>query len=143
MEASKKACRKELRVLYLHLKAAKTCFQAARASDTPNPTRPHLLIVPLPGPSIYKPSHPPSQTFQPPFPRPTSSVYKLPCNGMRLYTSIEQAGFSQHYQLHCTIIIFSLILFYFFYVFLSLSSFLPPFFFLSFLPSFISFFLFS
>ena len=57
MEASKKACRKELRVLYLHLKAAKTCFQAARASDTPNPTRPHLLIVPLPGPSIYKPSH--------------------------------------------------------------------------------------
>jgi hypothetical protein len=65
MEASKKACRKELRVLYLHLKAAKTCFQAARASDTPNPTRPHLLIVPLPGPSIYKPSQPFRYPFSP------------------------------------------------------------------------------
>jgi len=40
-------------------------FQAARTrvlnkahdhSDTPTPTRPHLLIVPLPGSSIYRPS---------------------------------------------------------------------------------------
>ena len=27
-------------------------------SDTLPPTRPHLLVVPLPGPSIYKPPHP-------------------------------------------------------------------------------------
>jgi hypothetical protein len=38
-------------------------------SNTPTPTRPHLQIVPLPGPSIYKPPHPISknqnQTNQP------------------------------------------------------------------------------
>ena len=67
----------ELRVLHLHLKAVeeKTGFQAARIrvlkpmptvahllqqghahsnKATPTPTRPHPLIVPLPGPSIYK-----------------------------------------------------------------------------------------
>jgi hypothetical protein len=63
----------ELRVLHLHLKAASgrlkaasgrlTSRQAARGrvlahtyNDTPTPTRPHLLIVPFPWPSIYKPS---------------------------------------------------------------------------------------
>ena len=69
----------ELRVLHLHLKAAKwkTDFQAAMVRvlkptptvthllqqghtysnrATPTPTGPHLLIVPLPEPSIYKPS---------------------------------------------------------------------------------------
>jgi len=30
-------------------------------SDTPTPTRPHLLIVPLPGPSISKSPHVPSR----------------------------------------------------------------------------------
>jgi hypothetical protein len=40
----------------------KTGFQAARIrflytyGDTPTPTRPHLQIVPLPRPSMYKPS---------------------------------------------------------------------------------------
>ena len=31
-------------------------LKAHTNSDTPTPTRLHLLIVPLPGPSIYKPS---------------------------------------------------------------------------------------
>jgi hypothetical protein len=56
----------ELRVLHLHLKAAsrilvsRQYYEGLKAhthSDTPTPTGPHLLIVPLPGPSIYKPSH--------------------------------------------------------------------------------------
>jgi hypothetical protein len=41
----------ELRVLHLHLKA------------TPTPTGPHLLKVPLPGLSIYKPSFCPACVF--------------------------------------------------------------------------------
>ena len=63
---------KELRVLHLHPKAAEgDCPQAARMrvsrptpivtfrdissnKVTPTPTRPHLLIVLLPGPSIFK-----------------------------------------------------------------------------------------
>jgi hypothetical protein len=53
----------ELRGLHLHLKAAGRILtsrqlgwgsQAHAHSDTPTPTRPHLPIVPLPGPSIYK-----------------------------------------------------------------------------------------
>jgi hypothetical protein len=52
----------ELRVLYLHPKEA-NYLQAARKrsskshphSDAPPPTRPRLLIVPLPGLSIFKP----------------------------------------------------------------------------------------
>jgi hypothetical protein len=32
-------------------------LRAHTHDDTPVPTRPHLLIVPLLGPSIYKPSH--------------------------------------------------------------------------------------
>jgi hypothetical protein len=32
------------------------CYHTHR--DTPTPTRPHLLIVPFPGQSIYKPSQP-------------------------------------------------------------------------------------
>jgi hypothetical protein len=32
-------------------------FKAHTHSDTPTPTRPHLQIVPLPGPSIHKPPH--------------------------------------------------------------------------------------
>jgi hypothetical protein len=30
-------------------------WEAHAHSDTPTPTGPHILIVPLPGPSIYKP----------------------------------------------------------------------------------------
>jgi hypothetical protein len=56
----------ELRVLHLHLKAAIKIqasrqlgwgFKAHTHSDTPTPTGPYLLLVPLPGRSIYKPSH--------------------------------------------------------------------------------------
>ena len=51
----------ELRSLHLHLNATSRILasrQLAQAhGDTPTPTRPCLLIVPLPGPSIYKPSH--------------------------------------------------------------------------------------
>ena len=54
----------ELRVLHLHLKAATRILASTQLrwesqsppphSDTPTPTRLHLLIVPLPGPSILK-----------------------------------------------------------------------------------------
>jgi hypothetical protein len=56
----------ELRVLHLHLKVLAEYWlpgsydegpKAHTHSDTPTPTRPYLLIVPLPGPSIYTPSH--------------------------------------------------------------------------------------
>jgi hypothetical protein len=55
----------ELRVVHLHLKAASgrlasrqldEGLKAHTHSDTPTPTGPHLLKVPLPGKSIYKPS---------------------------------------------------------------------------------------
>jgi hypothetical protein len=46
----------ELRVLHLHLKAARMrVSQSLFHSDTPTSTGPHLLIVPFPGPSIFKP----------------------------------------------------------------------------------------
>jgi hypothetical protein len=46
---------KELRVLRLDSKAArrKLTFAVYHHSDTHPPVRPHLLIVPLPGPSIF------------------------------------------------------------------------------------------
>jgi len=57
----------ELRDLHLHLKAARGRLSIPRQlgggspspphSDTLPPTRAHLLLVPLPGPSICKPSH--------------------------------------------------------------------------------------
>ena len=48
--------KKELRVLHLDPKAGRR----RKASKTPHsdilpPKRPHLLIMPLPGPSVYKP----------------------------------------------------------------------------------------
>ena len=56
----------ELRVLHLHLKANEAAprqlgggLKADSHSDTPPATRPHLLIVPLPGPSILKPPQKP------------------------------------------------------------------------------------
>jgi hypothetical protein len=59
----------ELRVLHLHLKAdrrrwassgsQREALKAHTYSDTLPPTRPHLLTVPFPGPSIVKPPHPP------------------------------------------------------------------------------------
>jgi hypothetical protein len=59
---------KELRVLHLHLKAASRILTSRQLgsyahthSDTPTPKRPYLLIVPLPGPSIYKPSYLPKK----------------------------------------------------------------------------------
>ena len=54
----------ELRVLHLHLKASSRILafrylglgeKAHTHSDTPTPTRPYLLIVPPPLPSIFKP----------------------------------------------------------------------------------------
>jgi hypothetical protein len=54
----------EQRVLQLHLKAASRILasrqlgwdlKAHTHSDTPTPTGPHLLIMPSPGPRIYKP----------------------------------------------------------------------------------------
>ena len=54
----------ELRALHLHLKAASGRLTSSQLgeglkahvhSDTPTPTGPHLLIVPLPWPSIFKP----------------------------------------------------------------------------------------
>jgi hypothetical protein len=53
--------KEKLRVLHLHLKAASRIlnFQRVRMrvlKCTPTSIRPHLLIVPLPEPSIYKPS---------------------------------------------------------------------------------------
>ena len=61
MAASRQAdvVQAEPRVLHLHLKAASD-FQAARMrvlKPTPIATRPHLQVVPLPRPSMYKPSH--------------------------------------------------------------------------------------
>jgi len=57
----------ELRVLHLHQKGTRSRLSILRQlagrspspchSDTLSPTRPHLLIVSLPGPSIYKSSH--------------------------------------------------------------------------------------
>jgi hypothetical protein len=54
----------ELRVRHLYLKAARSRLASRQLGlkahvhgDTPTPARPHLLIVPLPGPSIYNPSH--------------------------------------------------------------------------------------
>jgi hypothetical protein len=47
----------ELRVLHLHLKAAMRLDEGLKAhvySDIPISTRPHLQIVLLPGPSIFK-----------------------------------------------------------------------------------------
>jgi hypothetical protein len=65
----------ELRVLCLHLKATRRRLssrqlgggsQSLPYSDTLSPTGPHLLIVPLPGPSIFKPPQAPcSKTFKP------------------------------------------------------------------------------
>jgi hypothetical protein len=61
----------ELRVLHLHLEAAGrrlTSRQLAWGSyahthsNTLHSTRPHFLMVPLPGPSIYKPSQTPTST---------------------------------------------------------------------------------
>jgi hypothetical protein len=56
----------ELRVLHLVLKAnrrrpvyrqlRRRSLKAHPHSDTLSPIRPHLLIVPLPGPRIFKPS---------------------------------------------------------------------------------------
>jgi hypothetical protein len=54
----------ELRVLHFHLKAARRILASSQDkglipdthSDTPTPAGPCLLIVPLPGPSIYMPS---------------------------------------------------------------------------------------
>jgi hypothetical protein len=53
---------KELRVLHLHLKAASRILASRQLpalthSGTPTPTGTHLLIVPFPGPTLYKPSH--------------------------------------------------------------------------------------
>jgi hypothetical protein len=54
----------ELRVPHLHLKAARRRLSSRQLweglkahpqSDTLPPTGPHLPIVPLPGPSIFKP----------------------------------------------------------------------------------------
>ena len=54
----------ELRALHRHLKATSRILASRQLglkahihSATPTPTGPHLLIVPLSGPSIYKPSH--------------------------------------------------------------------------------------
>jgi hypothetical protein len=44
----------ELRVLHLHLKAARMRILKPTPCDTPTPTRPYFLIVPLPDPSIYQ-----------------------------------------------------------------------------------------
>jgi hypothetical protein len=53
----------ELRVLYLHLKAASRILSSRQDegfidsythSDTPTPIGPHLLVVSLPGPRKYK-----------------------------------------------------------------------------------------
>jgi hypothetical protein len=55
----------ELRVLHLHLKAASRILtsrqlgqgiKAHAHNDPPTTTRPHFLIVPLPGPCVYNPS---------------------------------------------------------------------------------------
>ena len=57
----------ELRVLYLNLKAVNRILTSRKlgmrvlkptSTVTHLHTRPYLLIVPLPGLSIYKPSHP-------------------------------------------------------------------------------------
>jgi len=53
----------KLRVLHVYLKADSRILpgswdeglKAHTHSGTPTPTRPHLLIAPLPAPSIYKP----------------------------------------------------------------------------------------
>jgi hypothetical protein len=51
----------EVRVLHLHLKAARKALGKEDGlivhphSDMLPPTRPHLLIVPLPRPSLFKP----------------------------------------------------------------------------------------
>jgi hypothetical protein len=55
----------ELRVLYLHPKetrsrlssGSKESLKAYPHSDTLPPTRSYLMIVPFPGPSIFKPPH--------------------------------------------------------------------------------------
>jgi hypothetical protein len=44
----------ELRVLHLHLKAASGRLTSRQLTVTQVPTRPHLLVVLLPEPSIYK-----------------------------------------------------------------------------------------
>ena len=52
----------ELRVLHLVLKANRSRIANGQEDLKPYsstlPTRPHLLIVPLPKPSIFKPPHP-------------------------------------------------------------------------------------
>ena len=56
----------EVGVPHVHLKVAWRRLASRQLgltlthSNTPPPTRPHLLRVPLPGPTIYKPSQPPS-----------------------------------------------------------------------------------
>ena len=56
----------ELRVLHLHLKASgRRLAHCPPHNNTPPPTRPHLLIVPLPGPSIFKPPQAPTPNQEP------------------------------------------------------------------------------
>ena len=61
----------ELRVLHFYLKAARRILASRQLglkvhahSVTPLPTGPHLLIVPFPGSSIYKPSQGPSHMVE-------------------------------------------------------------------------------
>jgi hypothetical protein len=66
---------------------------------TPIPSRPHLQMMPLPGPRIYKPSHPPPLHLLPNPPTPASWPWHFTILGHRIFFTGPRVSPPINYQL--------------------------------------------